>query len=93
MAGTLEEYKRIFRESHVEDQNKLLRLHIVIYIAINIIWLALNWMGTIRVDPSWAMWYSPVGWGLLVVVHWWFYVRNAEGLCRLKEEAAEARIG
>ena len=92
MAGTIEEYKRLFREAHVSDQMKLVQLHIAIYLLVNIIWLALNMMGTISITPVWAMWYSPVGWGLLVIVHYWFYVRGAENLCKLREEMVESKI-
>jgi hypothetical protein len=93
MAGTLDDYKRLFREATVSDQMKLFQLHIVIYLVVNIIWLALNMMGTIKIDPFWAMYYSPVGWGLLIVVHYWFYVRGAENLCRLREETVESKMG
>lgn len=92
MAGTLDEYKRLFREATVADQMKLFQIHIAIYLIVNIIWLALNWMGTIKIEPSWAIYYSPVGWGLLVLVHYWFFVRGAENLCKLREEAVEAKI-
>jgi hypothetical protein len=92
MAGTLEEYKRLFREAHVSDQMKLFRLHIAIYLVVNAIWLALNMMGSIKIEPAWAMYYSPVGWGLLVIVHYWFYVRGAENLCKLREEMVESKI-
>lgn len=92
MAGTLEEYKRLFREAHVSDQMKLFRLHLTIYLVVNIIWLALNMMGSIKIEPAWAMYYSPVGWGLLVIVHYWFYVRGAENLCKVREEMVESKI-
>jgi len=92
MAGTIEEYKRLFREATVSDQMKLFQLHIAIYLIVNIIWLALNMMGKISISPTWAMYYSPVGWGLLVIVHYWFYVRGAEKLCMLREEMVEAKI-
>ena len=92
MAGTLEEYKRLFREAHVSDQMKLFQLHIMIYLVVNIIWLVLNMMGTITITPAWAMYYSPVGWGLLVIVHYWFYVRGAEKLCMLREEVVESKM-
>jgi hypothetical protein len=92
MAGTLDEYKRLFREATVSDQMKLLQLHIVIYLVVNIIWLALNTMGSIKIEPSWAIYYSPVGWGILAIVHYWFYVRGAENLCKLREEMVEAKI-
>lgn len=92
MAGTLDEYKRLFREATVSDQMKLFRLHIVIYLVVNIIWLILNMMGSIKIEPSWAIYYPPVGWGILVIVHYWFYVRGAENLCKLREEMVEAKI-
>jgi hypothetical protein len=92
MAGTLEEYKRLFREAHVSDQMKLFQIHIVIYLVVNILWLALNMMGTIMITPAWAMYYSPVGWGLLVIVHYWFYVRGAEKLCMIREEVVESKM-
>ncbi|MDD1734171.1 MAG: 2TM domain-containing protein [Methanothrix sp.] len=92
MASTIDEYKRLFREATVSDQMKLFQVHIAIYLVVNIIWLALNMMGTISISPAWAMYYSPVGWGLLVIVHYWFYVRGAEKLCMLREDMVEARI-
>jgi hypothetical protein len=87
MGGTLDDYKRLFREATVSDQMKLFQLHIIIYLVVNIIW-----MGTIKIDPSWAMYYSPLGWGLLIIVHYWFYVRGAENLCRLREETVESKM-
>ncbi|MDD1722236.1 MAG: hypothetical protein CG440_346 [Methanosaeta sp. NSM2] len=92
MASTIDEYKRLFREATVSDQMKLFQVHIAIYLVVNIIWLALNMMGTISISPAWAMYYSPVGWGLLVIVHYWFYVRGAEKLCMLREDMVEAKI-
>ncbi len=92
MTGTIDEYKRLFRAATVSDQMKLFQLHIVIYLVVNIIWLALNMMGTVKIDPLWAVYYPLVGWGLLVIVHYWFYVRGAENLCRLREQMVEAKI-
>ena len=92
MAGTLDEYKRVFREATVSDQMKLFRLHIFIYLVVNAIWLALSMMGSIKIEPAWAIYYFPVGWGLLIIVHYWFYVRGAENLCKLREEMVEAKI-
>jgi hypothetical protein len=92
MAGTLDEYKRLIREATVADQMKLFQVHVAIYLVVNIIWLALNVMGSIKIEPVWAIYYSPIGWGLLVIVHYWFFVRGAENLCRLREEMVEAKI-
>jgi hypothetical protein len=91
MAETLDEYKRLFREAHVEDQRKLLNLHLMIYMVVNVIWLILNFVYNQPIT-YWVILYPIVGWGILVVVHWWFYVRNAEGLCKLREESVEARM-
>ena len=92
MAEALEDYKRLLIEAHVEDQKELFQLHVIIYIVVNIIWFALNYMGSIQVEPMLAMWYLPVGWGLLIVAHWWSYVRNAENFCELKEEATKSKM-
>ena len=92
IAGTLDEYKRLFREATVADQMRLFKLHIAIYLVVNIIWMALNATGSIKIEPIWAVYYSPVGWGLLVIVHYWFFVRGAENLCRMREEIVEAKI-
>lgn len=92
MDGVLDEYKRLFREATVADQMKLFRLHVAIYLVLNLVWLALNATHSIKIDPALAAYYSPVGWGLLVIVHYWFFVRGAENLCKLREEMVEARI-
>ncbi|OPY50148.1 MAG: hypothetical protein A4E49_02809 [Methanosaeta sp. PtaU1.Bin112] len=91
MAEPLDEYKRLFREATVADQMKLFRLHIAIYLVVNIIWLALNMMGITKIEPSWAIYYSSVGWGILIFVHYWFYVQGAENLCRQREERIESK--
>lgn len=92
MAGTLDEYKRLFRKATVADQIRLFQLHLAIYLIVNVVWLALNAMGSVKIEPTWAVYYSPVGWGLLVIVHYWFFVRGAENLCKLREDMVEAKI-
>lgn len=90
--AALDEYKRLFREATVADQMKLFNLHVGIYLVVNVIWVALNFMGTVKVMPDWGMYYPIVGWGLLVIVHYWFYVKGAENLCKLREDMVEAKI-
>lgn len=53
MAGKIDEYKKLFREATVADQMKLFKLHIAIYLVVNVIWLILNMMGYIKIDPPW----------------------------------------
>ena len=92
MAENYNEYKRVLREATISDQMKLFQLHLVIYVLVNAIWLALNAMNVININPAWATYYSPVGWGLLIIVHYVVYVRGAENLCRLREERVEAKM-
>lgn len=92
MAGAIDEYKRLIREATVSDQMKLFQIHMAIYLIVNIVWLALNFMGLITINPTWAIYFSPVGWGILVIVHYWFYVRGAENLCKMREEKVEAMM-
>jgi hypothetical protein len=87
MAGSLDQYMNLFREAHVEDQRTLLGIHIVIYAVVNAIWVILNSL-FVESKYRWLMLYPIMGWGTLVFVHWWFYVRNADKLCRLREERA-----
>jgi len=91
MGGSLDEYKNLFREAHVEDQQKLLGIHVLIYAVANAIWVMLN-MIFVPSRYRWLMFYPIIGWGALVFVHWWFYVRKANKLCRLREERATTRM-
>ena len=91
MAGSLDQYMNLFREAHVEDQRTLLGIHIVIYAVVNAIWVILNSL-FVESKYRWLMLYPILGWGTLVFVHWWFYVRNADKLCRLREERAVSKM-
>jgi hypothetical protein len=37
MAGTIDEYKRLFKEATVADQTKLFQLYIAIYLVVNLV--------------------------------------------------------
>ena len=91
MAESLEQYRRMFREAHVEDQHALFGIHVLIYVLANAVWIMLN-MIFVPSRYRWLMFYPIIGWGSLVFVHWWFDVRNANKLCRLREEKAVARM-
>ena len=93
MAGntseSLEKYRMVLRKSQIKDQNALLGLHALAYVVVNTIWILL----VVNLVPSryrWIAFYPVVGWGLLVFVHWWFYVRNVDKLCKFREERALA---
>jgi len=91
MAESLEQYISLFREAHVEDQQKLLGIHILIYAVVNAVWVMLN---AIFVESRyrWLILYPIIGWGALIFVHYWFYVRNADKLCRLREEKSISKL-
>ncbi len=91
MAGNMDQYKRLFREAHVEDQQALLGIHVLIYIVVNAIWVMLN-MLLVPLRYRWLMFYPLIGWGALIFVHWWFYVRNADKLCKLREERVASKL-
>ncbi|MFB3765458.1 MAG: 2TM domain-containing protein [Methanotrichaceae archaeon] len=87
LADSFEQYRRMFRQSHVENQQTLLGVHLLIYVIVNIFWVILN-LSHVPRRYRWLMLYPIIGWGGLIFVHWWFYVRNADRLCKLREEMA-----
>ncbi len=91
MAGSLDQYIKLFRESHVEDQQTLFGIHVLMYALVNALWVMLNVL-FVPYRYRWLVFYPIIGWGALVFVHWWFYVRNADKLCRLREERAISRM-
>lgn len=90
MASSFEEYKKAFRDLHVEAEETLFGIHILIYIIVNSLWVMLN-MLFVPSRYRWIMYYPLIGWGSLIFVHWWFYVRNASRLCMLREERTESK--
>lgn len=91
MAESLEEYKSLFRDSHVEAEETLWGIHVLIYIVVNFLWVMLN-MLFVPSRYRWIMLYPLVGWGTMVFVHWWFFVKNAKRLCVRKEEKTLERM-
>ncbi len=91
MAVSLLEYKNLFRESYVQEQDTLFGIHILFFAAVNSLWVIMN-MVLMPSKYRWLMYYPIVGWGLLLFAHYWFYVRNAEGFCRRKEERIGSRV-
>ncbi len=92
MAVEFENYKKFFRDTHIEAEETLLGIHVLIYLAVNALWVILN----IVFVPSkyrWIVLYPIIGWGAVLFAHWWFYVRNASNLCRMREARTEDRMG
>ncbi len=91
MASELEEYKKSFRDTYVEAEETLWGIHVLIYIVVNSLWVMMN-MLFVPSRYRWIMLYPVIGWGIMVFVHWWFYVRNAARLCMAREERVEERM-
>ncbi|MFB3765457.1 MAG: 2TM domain-containing protein [Methanotrichaceae archaeon] len=91
MPREFENYKRFFRDAHVEAEENLLGIHAVIYLAVNSLWIMLN-MLFVPSKYRWIMFYPAIGWGAVLFAHWWFYVKNADRICRLKEERIEKQV-
>ncbi len=91
MASNFEEYKRMFRDLHVEAEETLWGIHVLIYVIVNGLWVMLNAL-FVPSKYRWIVLYPLIGWGSLVFAHWWFYVKNASKLCMLKEERIEAKV-
>ena len=92
MPGEFENYRRFFRDAHVEAEENLLGIHVVIYLAVNSLWVILN-MLFVPSRYRWIMYYPVIGWGAMLFAHWWFYTRNADKLCRMKEARIEQQVG
>jgi hypothetical protein len=91
MPGEFEDYKGYFRDAHMEAEENLLGIHVLIYFAVNSLWVILN-MLFVPKKFRWIIFYPIIGWGAVLFSHWWFYVRNAERLCRMREARTEERI-
>jgi hypothetical protein len=88
MAGNPDQVNRLFRQSLEEEQNTLLGIHVLFYVAINTLWVILN-MVYIPKKFRWMTYYPLVGWGLVLFAHGWFFVRVAESLCERREQEAQ----
>ena len=91
-----EAYKKAFRTAMQARMKKLFMTHLIIYLVVNIVWLAINF-GIIMPDikaagatlPFWQPLYSPIGWGLCIVIHYMTYVSGGERLIMEIEAEAE----
>ncbi len=92
MVREFESYKKFFRDAHVEAEQTLLGVHVLIFLAVNSLWVILN-MLFVPIRYRWIIFYPIIGWGAVLFAHWWFYVRNASIFCRMKEAWIEERLG
>jgi fatty acid desaturase len=85
---TLEDYKRAYREMEKEEARRGFIAHLVIYILVNIMLIAIN---LIYVPGELWFFYPLIGWGIGVAMHYLFGVRWLENTLIEKEAKAEYR--
>lgn len=85
---TLEEYKRAYREMEKEDARNGFLVHLVVYVLVNIMLIAVNLVYTREV--IWFL-YPLVGWGIGLSMHYLFGVHWLEKALIEKEAKAEYR--
>ena len=85
---TLEDYKRAYREMEMEEARRGFLAHLIAYILVNVMLIAINLIYTIEV--LWFF-YPLIGWGIGVAMHYLFGVRWFEKTLIEKEAKAEYR--
>ncbi len=85
---SLDEYKKAYREMEVEEGKKGFSVHLVAYVLVNAMLIAIN----LIYSPE-AIWffYPLIGWGIGISMHYLFGVRWVEK--ELKEKEAKAEYG
>jgi len=83
---TLEEYKKAYREVVKEEEKKGFLVHLTIYILINIMLIIINLL-----YPPKTIWffYSLLGWGIGISLHYLSSVHWIEKTLEEKEAKAE----
>jgi hypothetical protein len=85
---SLEEYKKAYREITTEEERRGFLAHLVVYVIINAMLIALNLLYV----PQHIWFYWPLlGWGIGLTMHYLFGIRFLEKDLEDKEAKAEYR--
>ena len=85
---SLEEYKKAYRELMAEEEKRDFRIHLVAYVLVNAMLIAINFIYS--PDVIWFF-YPLLGWGIGITVHYLYAVRWIESALKKKEVKAEYR--
>ena len=85
---SLEEYKRAYREIVTEEEKRGFSVHLVVYVLVNAMLIAINFIYTPEV--LWFF-YPLIGWGIGISMHYLFGVRWIEKWLKGREVKAEYR--
>lgn len=85
----LEEYKKAYREIVKEEERRMFFIHLVVYIAINIMLIIINFI----YSPGIIWFFYPlIGWGIGIVIHYLNSIRWIERRLEEREAKAEYRV-
>ena len=85
---SLEEYKKAYREIVSEDEKKGFSVHLVVYVLVNAMLVAINFI----YSPETIWFFYPlIGWGIGISMHYLFGVRWIEKELKEREAKAEYR--
>ena len=83
---SLEEYKRAYREMRKEEEKSGFLIHLIVYILVNIMLVAIN----LLYSPEVIWFFYPlIGWGIGISMHYLFAVRFLEKTLKEREAKAE----
>jgi hypothetical protein len=83
---SLEEYKKAYREIVSEDEKKGFSVHLVVYVLVNAMLIAINFI----YSPETIWFFYPLlGWGIGISMHYLFGVRWIEKELTEREAKAE----
>jgi len=83
---SLEEYKKAYREIVSEDEKKGFSVHLVVYVLVNAMLIAINFI----YSPETIWFFYPlIGWGIGISMHYLFGVRWIEKELTEREAKAE----
>jgi len=85
---TLDEYKKAYRKIRAEEEKKGFLVHLVVYALINIMLITINLIYSPEV--IWFF-YTLIGWGIGISLHYLFGVRWLEKTLKEREAKAEYR--
>ncbi|MEN4007376.1 MAG: 2TM domain-containing protein [Methanobacteriaceae archaeon] len=85
---SLEEYKKSYREVVKEEEKQSFLVHLVVYVLVNAMLIAINLIYTPEV--VWFF-YPLIGWGIGISMHYLFGVRWLEKELEEREAKAEYR--
>ena len=86
---SLEAYKRAYREMIKEEEKRSFKIHLVVYVLINIMFIVINF-----IYSPWTIWffYPLLGWGIGIISHYLSAIKWIDKGLKKKEAEAEYMV-